>query len=311
MVLPKISVIITTYNRRQLLPRAIASVLAQDEPDFELIVVDDCSTDDTRSYLASLTDPRIRICATARNSGPATARNLGLDAARGEIFALLDDDDIYLPHRLSAPLAVFARHPDVVCTLSSAVKIDRKRTQIALMPDLKLAPAAFEWALVCDLIGVEGTSITARRAAAIQIGGFSTRVKWIDDREFTIRMSRLGGGHLIADTLWQKFWSDGSLSNQWAQAGATLVSYAAAHPELITRFRKLGSYLATKTLVADLRHGLLGAFRRDWPAFKAAGLIDGNLARMWRDHREVRRYRRKMRSDQALAALTGPPDRWT
>ena len=45
-------------------------------------------------------------------------------------------------------------------------------------------------------------------------------------------------------------------------------------------------------------------------AFKAAGLIDGNLARMWRDHREVRRYRRKMKSDQALAALTGPPDRW-
>jgi len=176
---------------------------------------------------------------------------------------------------------------------------------------LKLSPAVFEWALICDLIGVEGTTITARRAAAIQIGGFSTRVKWLDDREFTIKLSQLGAGYLIADTLWQKYWSDGSLSNQREHAGPTLVSYAAEHPELVTRFRKLGSYLATKILVADLRHGLLKVLWRDWPAFKAAGLIDGNLARMWRDHREVRRYRRKMKSREALAGLTGPPDSWT
>src|SRR5665213_969776 len=56
---PKISVILPTYSRRHVLPRTIASVLAQDEKDFELIIVDDCSTDDTGAYLASLGDPRI------------------------------------------------------------------------------------------------------------------------------------------------------------------------------------------------------------------------------------------------------------
>ena len=80
--LPKISVVTPTHNRRQVLPRTVASVLAQDEVDFELIIVDDASTDDTRSYLATLADPRIRVLTAARNAGVAAARNLGLDAAR-------------------------------------------------------------------------------------------------------------------------------------------------------------------------------------------------------------------------------------
>ena len=178
---PKISIILPTYSRRLVLERTIASVFAQDEQNFELMVVDDCSTDDTAAYLASLTDERIRVLRPHKNLGTAGARNLGLDAARADIFALLDDDDVYLEHRLSAPLAVFARDPEVVVTLSSSVKFDRKRTQIVQMPELTLAPAAFEWALICDLIGVEGTSITARRQVALDVGGFCQGMKWIDD----------------------------------------------------------------------------------------------------------------------------------
>ena len=308
---PKISVVVPTHDRRQVLPRTIASVLAQDEPGFELIIVDDGSTDDTQSYLATLADPRIRVVASARNLGAAAARNLGLDAARADIVALLDDDDVYLPGRLSTPLAVFAGNPDVVCTLSSSIKADLARTQVMAMPDLTLSPPAFEWALICDLGGVEGTSITVRRAPARDIGGFSAGLKLTEDREFLIRLARLGAGALIADMLWLKHWSDDGLSNQWGQAGPGLLRYVAARREYVTRFRKLGSYLATKILVSDLRHHLYGALWRDLRAFRRAGLIDGNPARMWRDHRQVRRYRRTMKSDQALAALTGPPDSWT
>jgi glycosyltransferase involved in cell wall biosynthesis len=293
------------------LPRTVASVLAQDEADFELIIVDDASTDDTRSYLATLADPRIRVLVSARNAGVAAARNLGLEAARAEIVAFLDDDDIYLPHRLSAPLAVFAAEPDVICTLSSSIKIDLARTQVMSMPDIKLAPAAFEWALLCDLIGVEGTSITVRRAPARAVGGFNADLPLTEDREFLIRLARRGGGRLIAEALWQKHWSDDGLSNQRAKAGPGLVRYVAARPEYTRQFRKLGSYLATKILVADLRHGMAGILWRDFWAFRGAGLIDGNIARMWRDHREVRRYRRTMKSDSALAALARPPEGWT
>ena len=105
---PDISVVVATYNRRQVLPRAIASVLAQGTVRFELIVVDDASRDGTPQYLASLKDPRIRVIVAERNGGPSAVRNLGLKAARAGIVAFLDSDDAYRPHRLTVPLAAFA-----------------------------------------------------------------------------------------------------------------------------------------------------------------------------------------------------------
>lgn len=308
MKLPKISIILPTYSRRHILPRTIASVFAQEEKDFELIIVDDCSVDDTGAYLASLSDPRIRVLTPPNNLGTAGSRNLGLKSARADIVALLDDDDAYLEHRLSAPLAVFANEPEVVATLSSSIKFDRKRTQIARMPDLTLAPAAFEWALICDLIGVEGTSITVRRQTALDIGGFCHGMKWIDDREFLIRASKRGSGHLIAEPLWQKYWSDNGQSNQWEQAGLSLIDYVAAQPDFVGRFRKVGSYLATKILVSDLRHRLFKALVRDIRDFGRIGLIHGNFLRLWREYREVRTYRRAMSKHEALATLTQAPN---
>ena len=82
---PDISVVLATYNRAAHLPRAIASVLAQEGARFELIVVDDASTDNTPAYLATLTDPRIRVISAEHNLGPSGARNRGLAAARGDI----------------------------------------------------------------------------------------------------------------------------------------------------------------------------------------------------------------------------------
>ena len=310
MTSPKISVVLPTYSRRHVLPRTIASVLAQDETDFELIIIDDCSLDDTGAYLASLDDPRIRVLRPPSNLQTAGARNLGLEAARADIIAFLDDDDIYFERRLSVPLAVFAREPEVVATLSSAVKVDPRKTYVARMPDLTLPPAAFEWALICDLIGVEGTSITVRRQTALDIGGFSRDVKWIDDREFLIRASRRGSGRLIAEPLWRKQWSHDAQSNQYHRAGLSLLDYVAAQPIFVGRFGKVGSYLATKILVSDLRHLAFGALARDLRDFAHVGLIDGNPLRMWRDHREVRRYRRAMSKHEALATLTEAPAEW-
>src|SRR5215471_20434954 len=142
---PDISVVLATYDRRQSLPRAIASVLAQDSVRFELIVVDDASRDGTADYLATLSDPRIRTLAAERNSGPSAARNLGLKAARAGIVAFLDSDDAYLPRRLAAPLAAFAADSSLVCTLSSAIRHDRKLSREARIPAVRLAAPAFAW----------------------------------------------------------------------------------------------------------------------------------------------------------------------
>jgi glycosyltransferase involved in cell wall biosynthesis len=307
---PEISVVLATYNRRHVLPRAIASVLAQEHVRFELIVIDDASSDGTQAYLATLDEPRVRVIAAERNSGPSAARNLGLKAARAGIVAFLDSDDAYRPQRLAAPFAAFAADASLVCTLSSAVKHDRKGARDARVPVVKLAGPAFEWALICDLIPVEATSITVRRDSALAAGGFCERLRLTEDREFLIRLARHGGAQLLPELLWEKFWGDDNLSNAWAKAAGGLVAYARERPEIAGRYRKVGAYLATKTLVADLRLGLWGAFWRDLGDLRAAGLIDLDVPRLFRDHREVRRYRREMSGADALAGLAGPPPEW-
>jgi glycosyltransferase involved in cell wall biosynthesis len=307
---PDISVVLATYNRRHSLPRAIAGVLAQHDVRFELIVVDDASRDGTVDYLATLTDPRIRTIAASRNGGPSAARNLGLNAARAGIVAFLDSDDAYRPHRLAAPLAAFAADPSLVCTLSSAIRHDLRRSREARIPAIGLAAPAFAWALICDLIPVEATSITVRRVPALAAGGFCERLWLTEDREFLIRLARYGGVQLLPEPLWEKFWGDDNLSNDWARAGSGLAAYARERPELTGRFRKIGSYLATKILVADVRHHLWGVLWRDLKAFRAAGLIGFDVRGLIRDHREVRHYRRAMSRATTLARLKGPPKEW-
>jgi glycosyltransferase involved in cell wall biosynthesis len=306
---PDISVVIATYNRAQQLRSAVASVLAQDDARFELIIVDDASSDDTGRYLATLGDPRVRIVTERANLGPSGARNRGLEAAQAPVIAFLDSDDRYRPRRLSAPLAALA-DPAVVCVLSSAQRHDRGTPRAARIPDVTLPSAAFEWALICDLVPVEASSLTVRRADALTVGGFCRELRLAEDREFLIRLARRGAGRLLPDLLWEKIWVDDSLSNDWHKAGAGLIAYLRQRPEYAARFPAVASYLATKVLVSHARDHRFEALARDFAAFRTAGLVDRNVLRLIERHRAVSRYRRAHTTAAALAALTGAPDRW-
>lgn len=98
---PAFSVIIPTYNRAKLLPRAIRSVLDQTFKDFELIIVDDASTDDTEAVAAAFDDEKIVYVRRDKNGGNACAKNAGILRANGKYIAFLDDDDEYLPTYLA------------------------------------------------------------------------------------------------------------------------------------------------------------------------------------------------------------------
>jgi glycosyltransferase involved in cell wall biosynthesis len=108
---PITSIILPTYDRATLLPRSIASVLAQTDGDFELIVVDDGSTDDTSAVVARVGDPRIRYVALPRNRGLPAARNAGLDQARGRYVAFQDDDDEWHVDKLERQRRVLEERP--------------------------------------------------------------------------------------------------------------------------------------------------------------------------------------------------------
>jgi succinoglycan biosynthesis protein ExoO len=104
---PRVSVVMANYNGARHLAEAIASVQAQTLADWELLLVDDASTDDSLAVALAMAerDPRIRLLAQPRNQGPAAARNRALEAARGEWIAVADSDDVMLPQRLERLLS--------------------------------------------------------------------------------------------------------------------------------------------------------------------------------------------------------------
>lgn len=114
---PLVSVVVTTRNRKRLLEKALRSVLDQDFTDFEVIVVDDASTDGTPDLLQSIraADNRIRVVRRDVSLGHVSyPRNDGIRASHGELVALLDDDDEWLPGKLSAQVALMTANPDAV-----------------------------------------------------------------------------------------------------------------------------------------------------------------------------------------------------
>lgn len=112
MSTPRVSVLIPTYNRAALLREALDSVFAQSYQDFEVIVVDDGSTDDTRDVIASYGSDV--TCVVTARGGPARARNAGMQLARGEYLCYLDSDDLFYPHKLALQVDHLDRHPDSV-----------------------------------------------------------------------------------------------------------------------------------------------------------------------------------------------------
>jgi glycosyltransferase involved in cell wall biosynthesis len=110
---PRITVLIPALNAENFIADSINSVLAQDWPDFELLVINDGSTDATAAIAQSFADPRIRIHHNPVNLGIATSGNIGLAMARGEFIARLDSDDIAIPNRLSTQLRFMEDHPEV------------------------------------------------------------------------------------------------------------------------------------------------------------------------------------------------------
>src|SRR5665213_1350208 len=137
MIQPLVSVIVPTRDRVQILRAAVASVLRQSATNFELIVVDDASTDGTSSYLAELAtmDKRVRVVRNAAPKGGAGARNEGISHARGEWIAFLDDDDEWLPNKIRRQLETLAANvAAVACSCSYVRRFSSGRSKVVAVP---------------------------------------------------------------------------------------------------------------------------------------------------------------------------------
>jgi glycosyltransferase involved in cell wall biosynthesis len=125
LLMPRVSIIIPSYNSLKYLPETLQSVLEQDFQDFEVIVIDDGSTDGTEAWFAAnISDSRLRLI-TQPNQGPSIARNTGIAVAQGEYIAFLDSDDLWHPSKLSKQIAILDNDDDCAIVYSWLANIDQ------------------------------------------------------------------------------------------------------------------------------------------------------------------------------------------
>ena len=153
-----ISVVMATYNRAATLPRAVDSVRRQTYEEWELIVVDDGSTDGTSGYLDELVDPRIRICRHPRNRGVTAAKNTGLDQVRGDWFTSLDSDDEMVPDALEAMVSCAERTGATAVTCNCTDSTTGQFLGVGPTADCRLTPEQ-TWRLRGEHWGLTKTSL--------------------------------------------------------------------------------------------------------------------------------------------------------
>ena len=136
--LPLVSVIMPAYNAEKYIAEAIESVIAQTYTNWELIVVDDCSTDNTEKIVRGFNDCRIVIIKNDRNSGPAVSRNKAIERAKGEYIAFLDSDDIWMSEKLNKQV-LFMRKNDIGFSCTAYGKMNSNGTPMTkpVFPFLK------------------------------------------------------------------------------------------------------------------------------------------------------------------------------
>ncbi|NJR38165.1 MAG: glycosyltransferase family 2 protein [Leptolyngbyaceae cyanobacterium CSU_1_4] len=200
--MPKISVCIPTYNRVQLLPHAIHSVLKQTELDFELIICDDGSTDGTANLLAEYRDPRIHYIRHLQNIGKSNNMRSGFEAATGEYFLKFDDDDRLTPQFLAQTAAILDRDPQVDFVSTDHWVINGKGDRDLQLTDInskKWGRTELPNGIINDLLKVifvqqclQVGATLFRRQALLDVGYMRPNMQNCEDNDLLVRLALAG-----------------------------------------------------------------------------------------------------------------------
>ena len=280
--LPAIAVIMPVYNRARIVRRAIDSVLAQDFGDFELIVADDGSTDDTCDVVAAIKDPRVTLLRAERNQGSNAARNRGINAARAPLIAFLDSDDVYLPNKLGFVVRLFGNRPDLDVLLDSFIKefpagSGRKATK-RQNPNIDTTPE-FVSALFNRRLWKATSAISIRRETANRAGLFDETLKRRQDFDFLIRASAVGNCAATEEVTWVKTWTPGAISDDLGTFVGATIELCRRHPQYFANpeFRPGLARDVTRHFVRLLAARRFADIRRDAQLlrhqFSTAGLM--------------------------------------
>ena len=243
---PAVSVVLAVYNAGGYLRPAVASVLAQTFADFELIAIDDGSTDGSGAVLAKFAaaDPRVRLV-TQPNAGLIASLNRGVALARAPLIARMDGDDLCRPDRLAKQVAFMARHPEVVLLGGGYELIDGKGRALRLIdpPDGDDELQRFCLAgrtSICHPLAM------MRRAAVLRVGGYHDDYETAEDLDLFLRLGEVGELACIPDVLLSYRMHDASVSGtrqrEQVEAARRACADAAARRGVAMEFHGSGGW---------------------------------------------------------------------
>lgn len=224
---PRVSVVIPSYNGDRYLSQAIDSVLSQTYSNYEIVIVDDGSTDNTSNiiqhYIDTHQNPSLIRYILQSNQGVAAARNRGIQEARGELIALLDQDDVFLPEKLAHQVDCFDANPRVAIVNSGWRLIDQNNHNISdiepwhNLPDLTLET----WITRTPILP---SSLMFRRECWEAVGGFNSRFNGVDDVDFIWRLGLQGYSAIWLPEITVNYRQhEQTVSNQKARERANLI----------------------------------------------------------------------------------------
>jgi glycosyltransferase involved in cell wall biosynthesis len=276
---PAISVVLPVHNRADVLSRAIESVLHQTLENFELVIVDDGSTDASVEVAKSFDDPRIELIELGQNRGGNAARNAGVRAASAPFVAFLDSDDVYRPDKLQQVIAIFDRRPELELLVDSFVKIQPSGARVVRRNPVIGDTKTFRRALFTRQLWKATPSITVRRDTILRVM-FDESLRRLQDFDFLIRASEVANCAATDAVLWEKYWDANAISIQDNMIAAN-VELVRRHPEYLREreYRPGLAYILRLTLWRRLKKANFGGAMRDVKQL-ADALGTGQAARL-------------------------------
>lgn len=222
--LPFVSVVIPSYNAALTIRRAIASVLDQNYPNLEIIVIDDASTDTTAETVEGLNVPEVRLLRLPRNVGETGAMNAGIAEARGRYIAFLDADDAWLPTKLNKQIAALEKNPNasfVTCVCRFSYGEHQPDQPFGIPPPGLDKARAWRWLLAKSFVAKP--CVVARAECLAKVGPFDSGLRVAGDQDMWIRLSLVGEIEIIEEVLTIVYDTPGSLTKVYAQKAADYV----------------------------------------------------------------------------------------
>lgn len=190
--MPLVSVIMAVYNGERYLREAIDSLLAQTFDDFELIVIDDGSTDGTSALLAAYADPRLKVLTNGTNLGLTRSLNRGLAEASGCYVARQDADDVSMPERLERQVAFMENHSEVVVSGSAVVWMNEAGQLVGIEDEPPQSDAAIHWTLLLHNAFRHSTVIVRREVLVKHALRYDETARYAQDYDLWSRVARQG-----------------------------------------------------------------------------------------------------------------------